>query len=68
MRRDVVKAKKCPVTGKVSYKDTDSAARALANVARSVEAGQLADTGRLPTRYYECQFCPNYHLTSEGET
>lgn len=68
MRREVAKTSKCPVTGKVSYRDTTSAARALRNVSRSVDTGALVDTGKMPVRYYECQFCSHFHLTAMGES
>lgn len=67
MRRDVAKTKRCEVTKKVSYRDTTSAARALQNVSRSVDAGDLDDTGKLPSRYYRCNFCGHFHLTAQEE-
>lgn len=67
MRRDVAKTKRCSVTKKVSYRDDESAARALRNISRSVDAGDLDDTGKLPHRYYPCGFCGHFHLTSKEE-
>lgn len=67
MRREVAKTKRCPITAKVSYRDATSAARALRNISRSVDAGDLDDTGKLPHRYYRCNFCGHFHLTSKDE-
>lgn len=60
MRRRVSKAKRCRVTGKVSYRDVESAKRALATTSKL--AGQ---DGRVPLRWYRCGYCGQFHLTGQ---
>lgn len=63
MRRSIRrKSGRCPAyPGKVTYRDAESAKRALAVINAHPSKGD----GK-PTRWYECSACGGVHLTSEA--
>lgn len=63
MKRHVSKTKRCDMTGKVSYRDAESAKRAL-NYTSKLPGKYV------PVRWYHCDGdggCGQWHLTSQEE-
>lgn len=52
--------KNCHKTGKVNFADRIQAQLALVDALRRPTRG-----GTQPVRYYQCNLCPWYHLTSQ---
>jgi hypothetical protein len=61
MRRHVAVSRTGCVTGKVRFKDKESARRALVNL-----RGRGPRRGKMLARCYECPSCRGWHLTSQG--
>lgn len=62
MRRFVSKAQRCAITGKVAYRDQESAKRALSTTSKL-----SGNNGRVPVRWYKCGFCGHFHLTGQED-
>ena len=52
----------CP-SGKTEFKSPGSAQKGLRSVQRSTR--KKRQHGRIPIRFYRCESCGNWHLTSE---
>ena len=53
--------RKCPVTRKRSFHDEAEAKRGLTAVRQTAPPGDL----NVPVRYYRCEHCHRWHLTSQ---
>jgi hypothetical protein len=62
MKRYVAKTKRCERTRKVSYRDEESARRAITMIHNHPSVSDIE-----PIRWYECEFCGHIHLTSREE-
>lgn len=54
-------------TGKKQYHDESEAKQARQNIKGHLAVGNLRDTGRVPRRVYQCNWCHKWHLTSTEE-
>lgn len=55
----------CEVMHKRCYSKQD--AGYTVNFAKKHKSNRRTPTGKVPIRYYLCQFCNKYHLTSENK-
>lgn len=59
MRRKVAKKGRCPVDGKVTYRDERSARTAIGNI-----KARNGHESKMPQRVYWCEDARGWHLTS----
>jgi hypothetical protein len=60
VRRKVARKGRCPIDGKVTYRDEHSARRAMHNAQNHFD-------GRVPQRVYFCEDAKGWHLTSTDD-
>jgi rubrerythrin len=56
----VAKTRRCERTGKVSYRDAESAKRAMRKT-------DTIEGDHKPIRFFTCEWCGHIHLTSKEE-